>query len=169
MLEAIVVALCTKTPDPVVKFDMPNGEAYIEVGALDYGKIAGKSGLHIWAISTLMTYAGLAQVARAITTHLEQPKDHPQRNNLPFEPKDDWNREQVGQLVETILETCLKLNGRVERIDETAKSEATIYVQIEKYLQTGLSDPSFEKAFRTVVRAAGKSLGVVLETEISWR
>jgi predicted RNA-binding protein YlqC (UPF0109 family) len=168
LLETIVLAIGRRTKVPEIEH-YPNEALFtLQVDPHDQGRIIGKLGRTIWAIQTIFWYAGLTQFGWSYSVKLLEP-DNPikERRPAPFKFDPKWNRKKIGNLIDRILETCLRSYCSWSLL-ETGEASMTVNLKMMKYLRINLTDPAFADAFETVLRVAGFSNGVKIVTEVTW-
>lgn len=161
MLRSILAALCPKSK-PSIEFDEPLGLFDIQVSAEDHGRLIGKNGATVWAVSALMQHAGFR-------IHVTNPEERSNRQPSLFEPRKDWDRKVITNLVRDIGVACIPGAPQPWVMEETGDSEATLHMELSMQDAVRLSDQDFVKAITAVLHAAGMAAGVVIKTEASWR
>lgn len=170
MLKAIVSAICRKTRTPKIQWASIELMYALQVDGEDHGRMVGKKGLVYWAISTLLWYAGLAQITHVVSFKLHEPEtSQKDRKNLPFELNPNWDKEPIRKLLEAICVVCLKGSDNASWVIEDGEDgEATVRFRIQEYLKQPMTEPNFEKALGIVIKQAGLAGGAAIETEVSW-
>jgi predicted RNA-binding protein YlqC (UPF0109 family) len=166
LLETIVSTIARRTKAPEIEH-YPNEALFtLQVDPYDQGRFVGRLGSTIWAIQTIFWYAGLTQLGWSYSIKL---LDHPleERKSVPFKFDPNWDRKKINNLVDRILETCLR-NYCSWSLTETGAAGLTVNLKLMQYLKINLTDPSFVDAFETVLRIAGLSNGVRIKTEATW-
>jgi predicted RNA-binding protein YlqC (UPF0109 family) len=166
LLETIVLAIGRRTKAPEIEHFLNEALFTFEVDPYDQGRFVGKLGSTIWAIQTIFWYAGLTQFGWSYSVKL---MDHPleNRRSVPFKLNPKWDRKKINNLVDRILETCLRSYCSWS-LQETGAADLTVNLILMRYLKINLAEPSFVDAFETVVRVAGLSNGVRIKTEATW-
>jgi predicted RNA-binding protein YlqC (UPF0109 family) len=168
MLETIALAIGRRTKHPEITHYPDEALFTLVVDQHDMGRFVGKLGTTIWAISTLMWYAGLTAYGWSYSVRLLEPDTHiRERRPSPFKFDPKWDRKKIENLIDRILDVCLR-NYCSWSFLETGLANATVNLKLMQYLKINLSDPSFVDAFETVVRVAGLSNGVKINTEATW-
>jgi predicted RNA-binding protein YlqC (UPF0109 family) len=162
-LRTIIAAIAKHTPEPKIVHLDKEYTFQIQVDGRDQGRIVGKGGAHIWAIQTLFWYAGFAQVRQGYSIRLLEPVTPYRGGPSPFRFTATWDRKIIQGLIDAILETCIPSHGSCELKEET-KTSAVCTLKIEKYLQTPTDNPSLAEAISVVLKAAGMSQGVSIQT-----
>lgn len=166
LLETIVSSIARRTKAPEI-LHYPNEALFtLEVDPYDQGRFVGKLGSTIWAIQTIFWYAGLTQFGWSYSVKL---MDHPleNRRSVPFKLDPKWDRKKIENLIDRLLETCLR-DFCTWSTKETGPASLTVHLKLMRYLKINLTEPSFADAFETVVRVAGLSNGVKITTEATW-
>lgn len=164
LLSTIVKSIARNTTNPGIEH-FPNEAIFIlSVDPRDQGRIVGKKGCTIWAIQSIMWFAGMAQLGWSYKVKLLDPEAPIKGHARPFRFDPKWDRTKIQGLAAAIVETCLPKHAEY-RFEETDETSALIRLNIQKYLKPALSDPSFEEAFESVMRAAGMSNGATIKTE----
>jgi predicted RNA-binding protein YlqC (UPF0109 family) len=168
LLETIVLTIGRRTKAPEIEH-YPNEALFtLAVDPHDQGRFIGKLGGTIWAIQSIFWYAGLTQFGWCYSVKLLEP-DNPakERQPAPFKFNPKWDRKKIENLVDRILETCLRTYCSWSLL-ETGAASLTINLTLMRYLKINLAEPSFVDAFETVMRVAGMSNGVQIKTEATW-
>jgi predicted RNA-binding protein YlqC (UPF0109 family) len=168
LLETIALSIgrCTKVPEIEC---FPNDAIFtLAVDPHDQGRFIGKLGSTIWAIQTILWYAGLTQFGWSYSVRLLEPENPvKERRPVPFKFNPKWDRKKIENLVSQICETCLRsyCSWSLHEID---RARLTVNLKLLQYLKINLTDPNFVDAFDTVVRVAGMSNGVQITTNPIW-
>jgi predicted RNA-binding protein YlqC (UPF0109 family) len=166
LLETIVLAIARRTKAPEI-IHFPNDALFtLEVDPYDQGRIIGRLGSTFWGIQTIFWYAGLTQFGWTYSVKLV---DHEleNRRSVPLKLDPKWDRKKINNLVDRILETCLRTYCSWS-LEETGPASLTVHLILMRYLKINLAEPSFVEAFETVVKVAGLSNGVQIKTEATW-
>lgn len=163
LLQIVTLTIGRNTTAPqIVHF--PNDARFsLIVHPKDQGRFVGKAGATIWAIQTLLYFAGLAQLGYSYTVKLIDP-DFPQKDNNPLRFNPGWPRQRIRELVDAILSTCIPCHANYTLVEPT-ETTATVNLTIQKYLRINLNDPCFADAVAAVLKSAGMSNGVNIRTE----
>jgi predicted RNA-binding protein YlqC (UPF0109 family) len=163
LLQVVALAIGRNTAAPeIVHF--PNEARFtLVVHPKDQGRFVGKAGSTIWAIQTLLYFAGLAQIGYSYTVKLIEP-DFQQKDDKPLRFNPNWPRQRIRELVDAILSTCIPCHAKYT-LSEPTETIALINLTITKYLRINLNDPNFADAIATVLKTAGMSNGVNIKTE----
>ena len=143
MLETIVLSIGRRTKHPEIEC-YPNDALFtLAVDPHDQGRFIGKLGSTIWAIQTLLWYAGLTWFGWSYSVRLLEP-DNPvkERRPVPFKFKPEWDRKKITNLVAEICETCLRSYCSWSLL-ETGEARLTVSLKLMRYLRINLTDPSF--------------------------
>jgi predicted RNA-binding protein YlqC (UPF0109 family) len=168
LLETITLAIGRRTKVPEIEC-YPNDALFtLSVDPHDQGRFIGKLGSTIWAIQTILWYAGLTQFGWSYSVRLLEP-DNPvkERRPVPFKFNPEWDRKKIENLIGQICETCLRSYCQWSMF-ETGEARLTVNLKLMQYLKINLTDPSFVDAFNTVLHQAGMSNGVHIKTETTW-
>lgn len=174
MLTAIVRAMCKKTGNPVIR--LADGAFTVQVEQADQGRMIGKQGICIWAISTLLWWAGQAQQDKPVTFSLLEPVGgrRPALPPMPFKPESNWDRQVIRDLVEAILSTifCEEVPKQFTMpppfvLDES-EGDCMVNIRVPGMFRGRMADPSFEEAITVILRSAGFAHGAVIETKVAW-
>jgi hypothetical protein len=170
LLRTIVGAICKRSKDHTIRYSEAGSTWVImNLDERDQGRLIGKGGATFYALETCMWYAGLAHAKRPEPVKLiSQPRSDRTPPKSPFKPNPKWNRKAIGKLVDTITTACLKKTVPWV-MEEQGESDAVISIQLEKYLQTPISDPDFKLALETLVHSAAMSDGANVTANISWK
>lgn len=168
LLETITLAIGRRTKVAEIEC-YPNDALFtLAVDPHDQGRFIGKLGSTIWAIQTILWYAGLTQFGWSYSVRLLEP-DNPvkERRPVPFKFNPEWDRKKIEVLVRQIMDICLRSYGDWS-LFETSPASLIVNLKLMRYLKINLTDPSFVDAFETVLRVAGMSNGVQIKTEVTW-
>lgn len=165
LLETIISCI-TRHTNPEI--DLGEHKFILRVDPRDQGRVVGKQGQAIWAIQTIFWYAGYTQAMHPWGIKLLEPEAPCKGLSSPFKFTAKWDREKIQKMLATIQEVCLPLHSSF-RLEETDDTSATVFFQIDAYLQTPMLEPNFAEAVRIIVRAAGMVQGVSLKTEIIFK
>jgi predicted RNA-binding protein YlqC (UPF0109 family) len=170
LLRAIVEAICKRSKDPTIRWNEAGSIWLIQgLDDRDQGRLIGKGGMTFYALETCMWYAGLAHAKHPEPVKLiSQPRSAVAPPKSPFKPNPKWNRKAIGKLVDTITTACLKMTVPWS-MEESGENEAVISIQLEKYLQTPMSDPDFALSLETLIHASGMSDGASITVSIIWK
>jgi len=170
LLRTIVGAICKRSKDHTIRYSEAGSTWVImNLDERDQGRLIGKGGATFYALETVMWYAGLAHAKRPEPVKLiSQPRSAAVPPKSPFKPNPKWNRKAIGKLVDTITTACLKKTVPWI-IEDGVMSDAIIIVELEKYLQTPMSDPDFELSLKTLIHSAGMSDGASVAANILWK
>jgi predicted RNA-binding protein YlqC (UPF0109 family) len=168
LLETITLAIGRRTKVAEIEHYPKEALFTLAVDPHDQGRFIGKLGSTIWAIQTILWYAGLTQFGWSYSVRLLEP-DNPvkERQPAPFKFNPGWDRKKIENLISQICDTCLRSYCQWS-LYETDEARLTVNLKLMRYLQINLTDPSFVDAFDTVVRVAGMSNGVQIKTEAIW-
>ena len=170
MLHAIIGGICRSTDKPRIEFDHEDNRFYIQVTDEDQGRAIGKKGKTIWAITTLVWYAGVSNCKQLIGIVLDDPVDTGKvKPSVAFKANRNWDRKIITNLTEIILSTVMKERVVPWAMEERGLTDAIVRVQMDRYLQTPMIDPSFEEAFTTVIHSCGMAGGASINTEFEWK
>jgi len=166
LLRAVVATFCKKTPDPAIHFFHPN-QFTLQVHAHDCGRLVGKGGIVIWALQTLLWYAGMANTGQPFALRLLEPIPVP-KDVLPppFRPKSELDKKRWGEFVDLILQTCMGMDKGSWVIEDFER--VVMRIRLEKYLKVASVDPAIDEAIQIIVHAAGMANGVNMEVVVEW-
>lgn len=168
LLRAIVSCICRRTKSPQIEWDEERERWEITVAAADQGRMIGKKGITIWAVETFLWYAGLAHgITPEQVILITQKGTYPSKSPFKLNPK--WDRKAIGALVDAISSACLKKSIPWVLTDGEEAGEAVLSVELEKYLQTAMSNPSFAEALEVIVHAASMADGASVKVEVLWK
>src|SRR6266404_6249238 len=170
LLAAIVANIGRKTPGPEIDYIPHMAVLTLRVNPHDQGRFVGKKGIVIWAINTILWYAGIANFGYTIGVKLLEPNgDGQDRRAMPFRPDPNWDRKKLGLLVDAITQNCFHTLICPWVIEDTGEAEATVNLQLEKYLKMQCEEPNLAEAISKVIHAAGMAQGANIKTNISWK
>lgn len=167
LLREIVTVLCRNTKEPTVYHSYDDGAIIIHVSTCDHGRVVGKKGIVIWALSTIAWYADMAAARHTVPVKLVEPIESNKPLIFPFKPLADWDSALISKMTNDILVACLKDKGSwvLEKIGD---GEAIMHIKLDAYLHTACSDPDFEEAISVIIRAAGMANGCVIRVQCVW-
>lgn len=153
----LFAALTTPALPPIIS-QVKNGYA-VEVSPEDQGRVVGKHGRTIWAISAVVTAASVRQTGKQTPVKLLDPRKRSSGIQLPYRPNPEWNRAIVDLMMEAFEKCFIQMRWSMADSDET-HSEITIYAE-------GIDDSichavDIREAIEVIVRAAGMANGAVL-------
>lgn len=175
-LRTIVTGIC-REPDSI-RLEFLDGTFFLNVHSTDYGRCVGKQGSCIWALNTIMWYAGIAKLRQKLLVKLVGDNSESGRVLLPFKAKKNWNKGPIVAMLETALTNCFNSDAMGSGvvlaypafiIETTVKGRAVVMVRLDAYLKTPMSEPSFSEALSTLVHAAGMVQGVSIDTTFDWK
>lgn len=167
LLRQIVTTICRKTPDPLVQYSDNDYAILIRVNACDHGRVVGKKGIVIWALTTIAWYADLASGRVQRRIKLIDPIDGGMAVVFPFKPCAKWDSDMVCKMVESVVSACVKDKGSWV-LEKTGDGEATMHIKLDAYLHTACSNPDLEEAIGVIIRSAGMANGCVIKVECVW-
>lgn len=167
LLETIVLSLSRYTDKPDIQYAYSNTThtMSLRVDPRDQGRLVGKKGSVIWAIQTLFWYSGLTLAKHPCQIKLLEPETT--QRNLPSPPiryHKKWDRSKIKALMDCIILSCMPMHATAS-LTEIDDTEAKVTLQVEAYLKTPISEPSFLDAFDTILHSAGIISGAKITTE----
>lgn len=167
LLRTIVSAFSRRTKDPVITFTPPN-QYSLQVHADDHGRLVGKNGIVVWALKTLVWYAGVANHGQPCSLELCEPFGQKSSTQIPYKPKTEVDKAKWGGFLDVLISTC---TGREKSawaiLEEEGRHIMTI--RLDKYLKIPtLTESPIDEAIQTVVHAAGKADGISMDVKVEW-
>lgn len=175
MIRAVVAAICRHTESPVITESMAGYTLQVRGDHGDHGRIVGRDGLVIWALSTVVFYASGATESPGAGLRLLEPIGESRRGpSLPFKLEKDWDETPVSRMLDSIFAAVFPVfpgvisARRKWTIERRDGGHAAIVVSMEKYLKAPMSSPSFEEAVTILIKAAGRSSGAAIDVSFLW-
>ena len=163
-LRNIIAAITQFTHQP--KITNGDGGYSIWVEPEDQGRVVGKQGMTIWAISTALTFASIQQTGRQSLWRLMEPDTRANGPKIPFRPRADWNRSVVEILMEA-LAMCFT-HMTYELVDDDGTHSTIIVRPAGDKSQFTMHHMDLSEAMRVLVKATGMAHGAVLDLQIEW-
>lgn len=168
MIRQIVEAICLG--DNEIKIAFTGDEFHIQVSGEKHGRLVGKKGITIWAISALVAYAGRQSMSTEVAVRLMEPRQRAEKPQLiPFKPRGDWDAGRIERMVTSILRATLKEPPTWVLSFVSGQSDATASITLSRDLKQSMEEPSFEEALDRVIHAAGMTAGAIIRTVVKWK
>lgn len=139
----------------------PRG-VFVDVDPVDQGRVIGKHGRTIWAISTVFTAACLKITGHQIQFRLNDPKQRAAAVQYPFKPNVNWNRAAVSILMDAFAKCFSSFSYEIEEEDG---NHATVVMCPTDADASFCKAEDLLEAMEILVRASGMANGAVLTSK----
>jgi predicted RNA-binding protein YlqC (UPF0109 family) len=164
LIKKLLKTLARATANPLVSESAKcQSEIQIQVDKQDQGRVIGKRGITIAALSVVMWHIGEARLGTPIKLTLLEPDSPNNSIPVPYMPTVKLDTEELREFTEAILKSVCK---SYELSITPNTGGATVIISLPEKEQSRLSDPNFEAALEHLVITAGKCCGGVVTPEI---
>jgi len=150
-------------PSSPPDIEVRGGEFIVQVDPEDQGRVVGKHGRTIWAISSVVLMASLRVTGKQSRVTLLDPKRRSGGIQLPFKANPEWNKAIVDILMEAFEKCFLGMSWSVRHLDATHSVIDIRPVMIDDEISRSVD---IREAIHVITRSAGMANGAVLTVNI---
>jgi predicted RNA-binding protein YlqC (UPF0109 family) len=168
--EFLLKCITTGAGFPEVDFNPESSLVVAQVDAKDQGRVIGKKGITVSAVSILIWYHGLARLGEPVVFKLLEPETISTLPAMPFMPKERADIEMMQSFLKTVFRELNIKKWKFKFIcsPTAARTDTVVKVDFTNANKEKFADPDFFSALATLIRTVSKFHGAAIEPQFTF-
>jgi predicted RNA-binding protein YlqC (UPF0109 family) len=163
----IVGHIALNTPEPVIGYDFETNEVSVQVAGTDQGRMIGKYGITVAAITVIFWYYGIVKTKDPIVFRLREPDRSADTPPIPFMPKGKPDKLLVQAFLKKVLAET-GINKAMVKFCQKKSGDPHAQIYIPEKHREKILDPDYCNALAVLTKTVSRFSGGQIDATIQF-